>query len=131
MNEAFTEVLNAAELPVGRIRAVKVDDRTVAISHTARGFFATDNTCPHRGGTLHNKVVFRAARGLEAANVATLRFNFRGTGASAGHHEEGEGEQGDVVAAINWLMKKHPGRKVIAGGFSFGAWVASRAACEI
>jgi len=52
MNEAFAEVLNAAELPVGRIRAVKVDDRSVAISHTARGFFATDNTCPHRGGPL-------------------------------------------------------------------------------
>jgi len=41
MNEAFTEVLNAPELPIGRIRAVKVDDRSVAISHTARGFFAT------------------------------------------------------------------------------------------
>jgi nitrite reductase/ring-hydroxylating ferredoxin subunit len=52
MNEAFAEVLNAAELPVGRIRAVKVDDRSVAISHTTRGFFATDNTCPHRGGPL-------------------------------------------------------------------------------
>jgi nitrite reductase/ring-hydroxylating ferredoxin subunit len=52
MNEAFTEVLSAAELPIGRIRAVKVDDRTIAISHTARGFFATDNTCPHRGGPL-------------------------------------------------------------------------------
>jgi nitrite reductase/ring-hydroxylating ferredoxin subunit len=52
MNEAFFEVLNAAELPVGRIRAVKIHDRTVAISHTAGGFFATDNTCPHRGGPL-------------------------------------------------------------------------------
>jgi nitrite reductase/ring-hydroxylating ferredoxin subunit len=52
MNEAFTVVLNAADLPVGRIRAVKIDDRTVAVSHTANGFFATDNTCPHRGGPL-------------------------------------------------------------------------------
>jgi nitrite reductase (NADH) small subunit len=52
MNEAFAEVLNAAELPVGRIRAVTVDDRSVAISHTARGYFATDNICPHRGGPL-------------------------------------------------------------------------------
>ncbi|MEA2336730.1 MAG: nitrite reductase small subunit [Thermoanaerobaculia bacterium] len=52
MNEAFTEVLNASDLPVGRIRAVKIDDRTVAVCHTANGFFATDNTCPHRGGPL-------------------------------------------------------------------------------
>jgi alpha/beta superfamily hydrolase len=86
---------------------------------------------PMGGGTLHNKVVFRAARGLENANIATLRFNFRGVGASAGKHDEGEGEQGDVMAAIDWAKKKHPGKKLIVGGFSFGAWVASRVACEL
>jgi len=52
MNEAFIQVLNASDLPVGRIKAVKIDDRMVAVSHTASGFFATDNTCPHRGGPL-------------------------------------------------------------------------------
>jgi len=86
---------------------------------------------PLGGGTLHNKVVFRTARGLENANVATLRFNFRGAGASAGTHDEGEGEQQDVVAAIDWIVKYHPGKKLIVGGFSFGAWVASRTACEM
>jgi uncharacterized protein len=86
---------------------------------------------PMGGGTLHNKVVFRAARGLENANIATLRFNFRGVGASAGKHDEGEGEQGDVLAAIDWAKRKHPGKKLIVGGFSFGAWVASRVACEL
>ena len=86
---------------------------------------------PLGGGTLHNKVVFRAARGLENANVATLRFNFRGVGASAGKHDEGEGEQGDVLAAIEWAKRKHPGKKLIVGGFSFGAWVASRVACDL
>jgi alpha/beta superfamily hydrolase len=85
---------------------------------------------PVGGGTLHNKVVFRAARGLESANVATLRFNFRGVGTSAGRHEEGEGEQLDVLAAIDWVARYHPGRKLLVGGFSFGAWVATRAACE-
>jgi len=86
---------------------------------------------PLGGGTLHNKVVFRAARGLENANVATLRFNFRGVGASTGKHDAGEGEQDDVTAAIEWAKRKHPGRKLIVGGFSFGAWVASRVACEM
>jgi alpha/beta superfamily hydrolase len=86
---------------------------------------------PLGGGTLHNKVVFRAARGLESANVATLRFNFRGTGASAGKHDEGEGEQDDVLTALAWVAKKHPGKKVLAGGFSFGSWVASRVACDV
>jgi uncharacterized protein len=86
---------------------------------------------PMGGGTLHNKVVFRAARGLENANVATLRFNFRGVGASSGRHEEGAGETKDVMAAVEWMRQKHPGLKRIVGGFSFGAWVASRVACEL
>jgi alpha/beta superfamily hydrolase len=86
---------------------------------------------PLGGGTLHNKVVFRAARGLEEANVATLRFNFRGVGASHGKHEEGHGEQNDVVAAVDWMRRKHPGLKMIVGGFSFGAWVASRVASDL
>ena len=85
---------------------------------------------PSGGGTLHTKVVFRAARGLEAANFATIRFNFRGVGASGGKWDGGEGEQNDVLAALQWIMRKHPGVKVLVGGFSFGAWVASRAACE-
>jgi alpha/beta superfamily hydrolase len=86
---------------------------------------------PLGGGTLHNKVVFRAARGLESANVATLRFNFRGVGTSAGKHEEGIGEVGDVLGAIDWVKRHHPGVRIIVGGFSFGAWVATRAACEL
>jgi uncharacterized protein len=86
---------------------------------------------PTGGGTLHNKVVFRAARGLENANVATVRFNFRGVGASGGTFDGGDGEQDDFLAALDWAMKKHPGKRVFAGGFSFGAWVASRAGCEV
>jgi alpha/beta superfamily hydrolase len=82
------------------------------------------------GGTLHNKVVFRAARGLENANVATLRFNFRGAGASGGSFDGGDGEQQDVTAAIEWAKRKHPGKKLFVGGFSFGSWVSTRVACE-
>src|SRR5512142_2338068 len=48
----FIEVARATEVPVGRARAVTVGGRTIALYHTARGFFATDNVCPHRGGPL-------------------------------------------------------------------------------
>ncbi len=109
--------------PAGRIEALYRDLQDPA------AVAVVCHPLPSGGGTLHNKVVFRAARGLEHANVATLRFNFRGVGASGGHFEGGEGEQDDFVAALRWVMKKHPGSKIIAGGFSFGAWVASRAAC--
>lgn len=86
---------------------------------------------PTHGGTLHNKVVFRAARGLESANVATLRFNFRGVGQSTGTFDGGEGEQDDFLAALAWVRKHVPGKKILAGGFSFGSWIASRAGCEV
>ncbi|HET8798287.1 MAG TPA: Rieske 2Fe-2S domain-containing protein [Thermoanaerobaculia bacterium] len=48
----FVEVGMTAEVPEGRVVARTVEGRTIAIYHTARGFFATDNTCPHRGGPL-------------------------------------------------------------------------------
>jgi alpha/beta superfamily hydrolase len=84
---------------------------------------------PLGGGTLHNKIVFRAARGFENANVATLRFNFRGAGASAGKHDEGEGEQDDLMAAISG-RKNAPRQEADRRGFSFGAWVAGRVQCR-
>ena len=48
----FIEVANIADVPVGRAKACSVDGRTIALYHTRDGFFATDNTCPHRGGPL-------------------------------------------------------------------------------
>jgi len=85
---------------------------------------------PLDGGTLHNKVVFRAAKGFENANVATLRFNFRGAGSSQGVHDQGRGEQQDFETAVDWMRRKHPALPLFAGGFSFGSWVASQVACD-
>lgn len=84
---------------------------------------------PLHGGTLHNKVVFRASKGFERADIATLRFNFRGAGASQGAHDEGTGEQRDVETALEWIQRKHPSTPTILGGFSFGSWVASKVGC--
>ncbi len=52
---------------------------------------------PMGGGTMHNKVVYRAAAGLVDAGLVTLRFNFRGVGASTGEHDDGDGEQAGCV----------------------------------
>ena len=111
--------------PSGRLEALYRDLQDPA------GVAVVCHPLPTGGGTLHNKVVFRAARGLEAANVATLRFNFRGVGASGGTFDGGVGEMDDVTAAIQWIKKKLPNKKLFVGGFSFGAWVSSRAACEL
>ena len=48
----FVEIARASDLPVGGIKAVVIGDRKIALYHTADGFFASDNVCPHRGGPL-------------------------------------------------------------------------------
>ena len=84
---------------------------------------------PLQGGVMHFKVVFRAAKALQAEHVAALRFNFRGVGRSEGHHDEGRGEQDDVRAALDELSRRFPGLPLLTGGFSFGSVMALRAGC--
>ena len=48
----FVEVASVDDLPLGRAKACSVSGRTLALYHTASGFHATDNICPHRGGPL-------------------------------------------------------------------------------
>lgn len=76
---------------------------------------------PLGGGTMHNKVVFRAAAGLIDAGLTTLRFNFRGVGASTGVHSEIEGGREDVRDAISYLADEFPGQQITLVGFSFGS----------
>jgi hypothetical protein len=78
---------------------------------------------PLFGGTMHNKVVYQAAKALHQAGMPVLRFNFRGAGLSQGKHDEGRGELDDVRAALNYLAEEFPGAPILVAGFSFGACV--------
>jgi hypothetical protein len=78
---------------------------------------------PMFGGTMHNKVVFRAAKAALFSGLPTLRFNFRGAGHSAGAFTGGDGERDDVRAALDYLAAHFPGLPVCLMGFSFGSWV--------
>jgi alpha/beta superfamily hydrolase len=78
---------------------------------------------PMGGGTMHNKVVFRAASALNDAGLVTLRINFRGVGQSTGTHDEGRGELEDVRSGLNYLTENYPGNPITLCGFSFGARV--------
>jgi len=82
---------------------------------------------PLFGGTMHNKVVFHAMKALRSFGFPVLRFNFRGTGLSAGKHD-GREETADVTAALQWL-KQEFSLPVIFAGFSFGAARGLRASC--
>jgi alpha/beta superfamily hydrolase len=86
---------------------------------------------PTEGGTMHNKVVTMAARSLRELGVTTLRFNFRGAGASAGSFDEGIGELDDLRTVVAWARSSRPGHALWLGGFSFGAYVSLRAAAEL
>ena len=82
---------------------------------------------PLYGGDMHNPVVVRASEVAQGLGLATLRFNFRGVGASTGVHDEGKGEQDDVLAALDMLAARLPaGRQLGLAGYSFGSWVSAR-----
>jgi hypothetical protein len=81
---------------------------------------------PQFGGTMHNKVVFRAASALNDAGLTALRINFRGVGQSTGVYDEGEGEQQDARDALDYLAQNYPGQDITVAGFSFGSRVGLR-----
>ena len=91
----------------------------------ARGVAVICHPHPLYGGTMQNKVVATLQRTARDAGLATLRFNFRGVGHSAGVHDQGRGEIDDAEAAARWLMSQHPGLPLTVMGFSFGSCVAA------
>ena len=85
---------------------------------------------PQHGGTMDNKVVYCLARELSGLGLPAARFNFRGIGASQGEYADGVGEAQDMVAVIDWMKLKYPGRPVWLAGFSFGGYIAARISIE-
>ena len=79
---------------------------------------------PLHGGTMQNKVVHTAARAMQEAGAATVRFNFRGVGASGGRYDDGIGEVDDALAVIEWARREFSCDTLWLAGFSFGAAVA-------
>jgi len=86
---------------------------------------------PLYGGTMHNKVVYRIARGLRRAGIAVLRFNFRGVGASEGMHANSIGEAEDARTALEWLRARYPDLSYALAGFSFGSRVIVQLGCSV
>jgi uncharacterized protein len=84
---------------------------------------------PQHGGTMHNKVVYRIARGLRKAGAVVLRFNYRGVNLSEGEYANGEGETEDARAALAYLRARYPQLPFTLAGFSFGSRIALRLAC--
>jgi uncharacterized protein len=112
--------------PAGRLEAILwTPTRAVATELAA----VLCHPHPLFGGTLHNKVVYQTAKTLDSLGIPVLRFNFRGAGLSAGAHDHGNSERGDVQTAIDYLAGEFPGVPLLLGGFSFGSWVGLRVGC--
>ena len=103
----------------GRLEAILKETR----EEPPRGVALVLHPHPLGGGTMHNKVVFRAASALNDAGLTTLRINFRSVGQSTGEHDEGRGEIEDVRAALDYLEAKYHDNAITVCGFSFGARV--------
>jgi len=106
--------------PHGQLEGILKEPRDKS---NIRGVALVLHPHPMHGGTMHNKVVFRATAALNDAGLVSLRINFRGIGQSTGTHDEGRGEKEDVQTALDYLTEHYPGQEVTLAGFSFGSRV--------
>jgi len=115
--------------PAGRLEALSWSAQQESGSPVAaRAAALVCHPHPQYGGSMHNNVVFRIARGLQRAGLAVVRFNFRGVESSEGAHDGHGGEVEDARAVLGWLGEQHPGLPLWAAGFSFGARTATELA---
>ena len=105
--------------PAGAIEVLRDEPAT---GTAPRGTAVIAHPHPLFGGTMDNKVVQTLARAFVQAGWSTVRFNFRGVGASEGVHDEGRGELADMLALVTAQAPQGP---LAIAGFSFGAFVAA------
>jgi uncharacterized protein len=96
-----------------------------------RGIALIAHPNPLQGGAKDNKVVTTLARTLCGLGYVTLRPNFRGVGATAGAHDNGNGETDDLIAVAEYAMARFATRTLLLAGFSFGSFVQTRVAKRI
>jgi uncharacterized protein len=113
--------------PVGRLEALleEPEDREPVIAALVC------HPHPQHGGTMHNKVVHRLARGLRRRGCVVLRFNYRGVNLSEGAYDHGVGEVEDARACLQFLRERYPALPYLIAGFSFGSRVALRLGCPM
>jgi uncharacterized protein len=113
MNTAIT--FNAGDIRLEGALSLLSPTRGVVVAHPH----------PVYGGEMTNRVVVTLAKVYQRLGWSTLRFNFRGVGASQGAYDHGIGEQEDLQGAIDYMAAR--GFQAIdLAGYSFGAWIICR-----
>ncbi|MEO8803526.1 MAG: alpha/beta fold hydrolase [Rudaea sp.] len=114
--------------PAGDLQtAVGVPDGAIARA----GVALVCHPHPQHGGSMHNKVVTMVERALRELGLTTIVFNFRGVGNSQGEYDDGRGETDDLLALAAWARHRRPQDALWLAGFSFGSYVAARAAAQL
>lgn len=111
--------------PVGRLEALLEEPESGSPVHAV----LVCHPHPLHGGTMHNKVVYRLARGLRRTGAVVLRFNFRGVNLSEGQYGGMDGEVEDARAALGLLRSRYPALRFSLAGFSFGSRIILRLGC--
>ncbi|HEY2842640.1 MAG TPA: alpha/beta family hydrolase [Bryobacteraceae bacterium] len=114
------------EGPAGRLEALLEEPEDGSPTEAA----VVCHPHPQHGGTMHNKVVYRIARGLRSTGAVVLRFNYRGVNLSAGEYAHGVGELEDARTALAHVRGRYPNLPFTLAGFSFGSRIALRLGCE-
>jgi alpha/beta superfamily hydrolase len=112
--------------PVGKLEALLEEPEFEAPREAA----LVCHPHPQGGGTMHNKVVYRLARGLRRSGAVVLRFNYRGVNLSDGSYDHGKGEAEDARAALGFLRARYPDLPFTLAGFSFGSRIVLSLGCE-
>lgn len=115
------------EGPAGKLEAVLEEPEEQA----PREAVLVCHPHPRHGGTMHNKVVYRIARGMRRAGAVVLRFNYRGVNLSEGKYDNGIGEAEDARAALEFLRSRYPELPFSLAGFSFGSKIILKLGCEV
>ncbi|HAF45849.1 MAG TPA: alpha/beta hydrolase [Gallionellaceae bacterium] len=87
---------------------------------------------PTMGGNMDNKVAVTLAKTFAEMGCVAVRFNFRGVGTSEGEFTGGEGEEQDMVDVVHYAQEQFGEElPLLLSGFSFGGYVAARAALRL
>lgn len=120
------EITQLIDGPVGKLE-VAVGEPT---GEERNAFGVICHPHPLYGGTMHNKIVTTLSKTFQGMGVTTVRFNFRGVMESEGMFDNGNGELQDLLAVIDWIQRERTKKELWLGGFSFGSYIAAKAATQ-
>ena len=127
MNLEFDKQNTAVTLIAGKAGDIEVLITLPELLTESTPMVVISHPHPLYGGSMTNKVVHILAKSFNELDAITVRFNFRGVGKSAGKYDEGIGEAEDLQTLVDELKKWRPQAPILLAGFSFGAYVTTRA----